>query len=149
MSTITSCEKISWTKSRNLSTNDATSMSSTRTSFGEIPPPNISKSSHGPNATDSSSTNVSLTRTLYCHFHTDAPPQGHIVKILILGNFLSKIIFLKRYFLFYLIWRTGSVTSRVLAPCAILDMLMKQSGSLIGRDPSRDFFLLPDWLGSR
>ena len=59
-STMTSCDKIYSTNSHNLSRmNDAISTSSTPTSSGETQPPNISESSHGLNATDSSSTNAS------------------------------------------------------------------------------------------
>jgi len=58
-SIMTSCDKIYSTNSHNLSRNDAISTSSTPTSSGETQPPNISESSHEPNATDSSSTNAS------------------------------------------------------------------------------------------
>ena len=65
-----SCGEIYSAKSLVLSVNDATLMWSPPISFEEIQPPNILMSSHARNATDSSSTNASLTRTLSCHLRT-------------------------------------------------------------------------------
>ena len=131
-STTTSYDKMSSTKSSSPSTNDATLMSSTRTSSGETPPPNILKSSHGPNATDSSSTNVFWTRTLSCHFRPDTPRTQNYCKN---RKLLSKIKFLQFYFLFCLIWAsTLRGVSRVFR-FAILAMQMSKSGLLICREP--------------
>ena len=118
------------------------------TSFGEIPPPNISKSSHIPNATDSSSTNVSLTQTLYCHFHTDTPWTHS--KNCNTRNFFVKNKTLETLLpiLPYLAYRKCDVTS--FGPMRHLGYAnLPVWPSDWSRVLSRDFCHLSDWLPAR